>query len=147
MELCRFLSFSAATGFSVGTKPIIIESGFVSESRNLVATKRVHALARSSRLLLLPSRCVEGAPRASALRNKMLLLLQRLVHERDRNRSFPNRRGNSFHISRSHVTRGKNTGQTSFQEVRPACERPAGFDEFFLRKFGARLDKALAVEH
>ena len=43
------------------------------------------------------------------------LLSQQLVDERDRNRSFADRRCDAFDIARANIPRSENTGQTGFQ--------------------------------
>ena len=53
----------------------------------------------------------------------MLLFLKNLVYERDRNRSFADSRGNSFHIFSPNVTRSKNSGQTGFEQARFAIHQ------------------------
>ena len=52
------------------------------------------------------------------------LLSKDLVHERDRNRPFTDRRCDSFDVAAAHVANGKDPGPARFEQVRPSCQRP-----------------------
>lgn len=71
------------------------------------------------------------SPETSRNREKRKLLSQQLVDERDRDRSFPDRRRYAFDIACTNIPRGKNTGQAGFQQVGPATERPVRAGQLF----------------
>ena len=66
----------------------------------------------------------QQAPPLSRNRENGRLLSQQLMDERNRDRSFADRRRYAFDIACANIARGKNTGQAGFEQVGPATERP-----------------------
>src|SRR5512135_139350 len=75
------------------------------------------------------------------------LLVYYLVHERDRNRSFPDGGGHALDAPRPHIADREYAGQTRFVEVRRAAMRPTRGGQLVLRQVTPRLDESLRVAH
>src|SRR5579864_349269 len=69
------------------------------------------------------------------------------MHERNRDRSFANSRGNTLYVAATYISDSKNTRQCCLQQVWPADERPARVVQFLDGQIGTGLDEAFAVEH
>src|SRR5579863_1541051 len=69
------------------------------------------------------------------------------MHERNRDRSFANSRGDTLYIAAAHISDSKNARQCCFQQVWPAAEKPVRVVQFLRAQIGAGLDEAFAIEH
>ncbi len=55
------------------------------------------------------------------------------MHERNRDRSFANSRGNTLYIAAAHISDSKNARHCCFQQVWPAAEGPVRVMQFLRR--------------
>ena len=69
------------------------------------------------------------------------------MHERNRDRSFANSRGNTLYIAAARISDSKNPRQCCFQQVWPTAEGPVRVVQFLRRQIGTGLDEGFAVEH
>src|SRR5258707_1980043 len=72
--------------------------------------------------------------------------LQKLVDERDRDRSLAHRRCDALDVAGTSVAHCEHAGTTRFEKIWRPRERPAGVGEFILRDIRARLDKPFVVD-
>src|SRR5258708_3898389 len=72
--------------------------------------------------------------------------LQKLVDERDRDRSLAHRRCDPLDVAGTSVAHCEHAGTTRFEKIRRPRERPAGVGQFILRDIGAGLDKPFIVD-
>src|SRR6185437_2154536 len=73
-------------------------------------------------------------------------LLENLVHHRNCDRAFSNRRGNALHVARTYISHGKHSRKTGFEQKRPTRQRPARRHQIAWKQIYARLDESFFVE-
>src|SRR5260370_1909119 len=61
-------------------------------------------------------------------------------------RSFPDCRGNAFHIAGTHVANREDSGQACFEKMRRSSKRPMSSHQVVARQIRARFDESLPVE-
>src|SRR5713226_6662943 len=72
--------------------------------------------------------------------------VQKLVDERDGDRSLAHRRCDALDVAGANVAHCEHAGTTRFEKIRRPRERPAGVRHFILRDIRTRLDKSLLIE-
>src|ERR1700687_5221353 len=72
--------------------------------------------------------------------------LENLVHHRNRDRSFPNRRRNTLHIARPYIPYGKHSRKTGFEQIRSTRQRPMCGRQIHRNQVYARLDASSFIE-
>src|SRR5260370_19085384 len=72
--------------------------------------------------------------------------VQKLVDERDRDRSLAHRRCDALDVAGTNVAHCEHAGTTRFEKIWRPRERPAGVRQFILRDIRARLDKPFVVD-
>jgi len=72
--------------------------------------------------------------------------LENLVHHRNRDRSFPNRRRNTLHIARPYIPYGKHSRKTGFEQIRSTRQRPLCGRQIDRNQVYARLDESPFIE-
>jgi hypothetical protein len=69
------------------------------------------------------------------------------VYERDRDRSFADKRRYAFDIACANIPGGKNTGQAGFEQVGPATERPLSPVNSSYKRSGPVSMKPLGIQY
>src|SRR5579862_313554 len=69
------------------------------------------------------------------------------MHERNRDRSFTNSRGNTLYIAAANISHSKNARQRRLQQVWPAAEGPICIMQFVRGQIATGLDETFAVEY
>jgi len=72
--------------------------------------------------------------------------VQKLVDERDRDRSLAHRRCDALDVAGPNVAHCEHAGATRFEKIWRPRERPADVGQFILRDIRARLDKPFVVD-
>jgi hypothetical protein len=87
-----------------------------------------------------------GDPAGARVMDSVSGHVQKLVDERDRDRSLAHRRCDALDVPGPNVAHREHAGTTRFEKIRRPRERPASVRQFILRDIRARLDKPFVVE-
>ena len=76
-----------------------------------------------------------------------MLFAQHLMNGGHGDRSFPDCRGNAFHITGTNVANREHSGQTRFEKMRRSSKRPMSSHQIVARQVRTSFDESFRIEH